>query len=85
MHLLDAHFALNNIHGTEKKNLSEKLRHEGTCSCGRRMKASEWLVHIITREADGNLECHDLREKIDAAREDQVTEKLIHEKSTLGV
>jgi hypothetical protein len=84
MHLLDAHSALNNTHGREMKNLNEKLRHEGTCPCGRRMKASEWLVHIIARDADGNRECHDLREKIDAAREDQVTEKLIHEESRLG-
>jgi hypothetical protein len=45
------------------KNLTDKLEHEGTCPCGKRMKAREWLIHIISRNSDGSLECEDLREK----------------------
>jgi hypothetical protein len=45
------------------KNLTDKLEHEGTCPCGKRMKAREWLIHIIARDSDGNLKCEDLRKK----------------------
>jgi hypothetical protein len=45
------------------KNLTDKLEHEGTCPCGKRMKAREWLIHIFARDTDGNFACEYLRKK----------------------
>jgi hypothetical protein len=62
-HLLHDHFVLHNSSVKRMKNLTDKLNHEGTCLCGKRMKAGEWLNHIIARDAEGSFECPDLREK----------------------
>jgi hypothetical protein len=62
-HLLHHHFILSDRNVKRFKNLTDKLEYEGTCPCGERMKAREWLVHIISRDAEGDLECKDLRKK----------------------
>jgi hypothetical protein len=62
-HLLHHHFVLRDSSVKRSKNLTDKLEHEGTCPCGKRMKAREWLIHIIARGSDGSPECEDLRKK----------------------
>jgi hypothetical protein len=62
-HLLHHHFILHDSNVKRLKNLTDKLEHEGTCPCGKRMKASEWLKHIFVRESDGSRECKDLSQK----------------------
>jgi hypothetical protein len=62
-HLLHDHFVLHSSSVKRMKNLTDKLDHVGTCHCGKRMKASEWLNHIMARDAEGSFECPDLREK----------------------
>jgi hypothetical protein len=68
-HLLHLHFILCDSNVKRLRNLTDKLEHEGTCPCGKRMKSREWLIHIIARDSDGSLECEDLRKKIMEAAE----------------
>jgi hypothetical protein len=59
------------------RNLTDKLEHEGTCPCGKRMKSREWLIHIIARDSDGSLEREDVRKKImEAAEVDMVGSRI---------
>jgi hypothetical protein len=62
-HLLHKHFVLCDKNVKSLKSLTGKLEHEGTCPCGKRMKASEWLEHIVARDPYGSFECRDLRVK----------------------
>jgi hypothetical protein len=62
-HLLHHHFVLRDSNVKRSKNLTDKLEHEGTCLCGKGMKAREWLIHIMARGSDGSPECEDLRKK----------------------
>jgi hypothetical protein len=58
-HLLHHHFALRESNVKRLKNLTDNLEHEGTCPREKRMKASEWLIHIFARDSVGKPECKD--------------------------
>jgi hypothetical protein len=62
-HLLHRHFILHDSNAKRLRNLTDKLEYEGTCPCGKRMKAREWLIHIVARDLNGMLECEDLKKK----------------------
>lgn len=54
-HLLHAHFTFDDQKRVRSfRNLRSKLAHTGTCACGRRFTANEWLdEHVL----DGQLRC----------------------------
>lgn len=54
-HLLHAHFTFDDQKRVRSfRNLRSKLAHTGTCACGRRFTASEWLdEHVL----DGQMRC----------------------------
>lgn len=50
-HLLNRHFRFDDIQIKRKNNLNEKLDHWGTCLCGTRFLAKDWLDdHILTND-----------------------------------
>lgn len=52
-HLLNRHFRFDNPEVKKLHNLNDKLGHWGTCPCGQRYVAKEWLEkHILTKNAD---------------------------------
>lgn len=56
-HLLNRHFRFDHPEIKKLHNLSDKLDHWGTCPCGLRFVAKEWLDgHILTE--DGGAKCH---------------------------
>jgi hypothetical protein len=65
-HLLHAHFLLLDHNVKRINSLGEKMKHEGVCPCGGRMKAEEWLAHILTKDASGRYICPDLEARWDA-------------------
>jgi hypothetical protein len=65
-HLLHTHFLLLDHNVKRINSLGEKMKHEGVCPCGRRMKAEEWLAHILTKDATGRYICPDLGARWDA-------------------
>ncbi|KAG7193860.1 uncharacterized protein KQ657_005058 [Scheffersomyces spartinae] len=52
-HLLNRHFKFDDIQIKRKNNLNEKLDHWGTCLCGTRFLAKDWLdYHILTNDKE---------------------------------
>lgn len=62
-HLIHSHFQLNDPQVKKVKSLQHKLEHQGRCSCGVAMLASDWLRHIVDMDETGMYTCPDLRAK----------------------
>lgn len=56
-HLLNRHFRFDNPEVKKLHNLSDKLDHWGTCPCGLRFVAKDWLDSHILTEVEG-AKCH---------------------------